>query len=85
MTAPVVTTLTVVKIGVAADPRLVFLQRVSARLVLVEAGEMDLDGAIRELIEPFEELVGPLRSACTRDIIARWERRYPPIRRKPRR
>ena len=46
MTAPVVTTLTVVKIAVAADPRLVFLHRAAARLVLVRAGEMDLDDAV---------------------------------------
>ena len=71
MTAPVVTTLTVVKIAVAADPRLVFLHRAAARLVLVRAGEMDLDAAVADLIPP---------CACARDVVERWERQYPPRR-----
>ena len=71
MTAPVVTTLTVVKIAVAADPRLVFLHRAAARLVLVRAGEMDLDDAVADLL--------PI-CACARDVVERWERQYPPRR-----
>jgi hypothetical protein len=76
------TPLTILNVG---DLGLVFLHRAHARLLMVEAGQMHVTDAITGLIEPFEELVGPLRCACTRDIVARWERRYPPIRRKPRR
>jgi hypothetical protein len=61
------------------DPGLVFLERAAARLVLVEAGEMDIETAIIELIEPFEQLIGPLLCDCSRDIVARWERDYPPV------
>jgi hypothetical protein len=57
------------------DSRLVFLARASARLSLVEAGEMAVEQAIDGLIEPFEELVGPL-CACTNGICERWEREY---------
>jgi hypothetical protein len=65
------------------DSRLVFLARASARLSLVEAGEMAVEQAIDDLIEPFEELVGRL---CARinEICERWEREYPPVRRRQR-
>jgi hypothetical protein len=49
------------------DPRLVFLERASARLFLVEAGEMNLD-------EAFEGLVASLECSCTRELVQRWER-----------
>jgi hypothetical protein len=65
------------------DSRLVFLARASARLSLVEAGEMAAEQAIDGLIEPFEELVGPL-CTCINDICERWEREYPPVRRRRR-
>jgi hypothetical protein len=50
---------------------------------LVEAGEMAVEQAIDDLIEPFEELVGRL---CARinEICERWEREYPPVRRRQR-
>jgi hypothetical protein len=60
----------------SADPRLVFLHRAHARLILVEAGAMDIADAFAELIEP-------LLCGCSRDIVERWERDYP--RHKPRR
>jgi hypothetical protein len=60
-----------VTITVSVDPRLVFLHRAAARLILVEAGEMDLDAAVADLIPP---------CACARDVIDRWERQYPPRR-----
>jgi hypothetical protein len=84
MTAPVITTDTATSIDIIGtiDARLDFLQRASARLALVEAGEMDLETAIAGLIEPFEALVGPLLCGCSRDIIAGWERQYPPIKNK---
>ena len=53
------------------DPRLVFLERASARLFLVEAGEMTLD-------EAFEGLVTSLQCACSRELVERWEQNYPP-------
>jgi hypothetical protein len=64
------------------DPGLVFLQHAAARLMLVEAGEMEIEEALVGLIEPFEELVGPLLCDCSHEIIERWERNYPPIQRK---
>ena len=47
--------------------------------MLVEAGEMDIETAIIELVEPFEQLVGPHLCDCARDIVARWERDYPTV------
>jgi hypothetical protein len=41
----------------AIDPRLAFLARASARLVMVEIGEIDLSEAFDGLIEPFMALV----------------------------
>jgi hypothetical protein len=83
MTAPVNTSSTAsatpVDITESIDPGLAFLHRAHARLLLVEAGEMDIETAIIELVEPFEQLVGPLLCDCSRDIVARWERDYPPI------
>jgi hypothetical protein len=52
---------------------LAFLQFASARLVLVEAGEMGLEQALVELIEPFEDLFG--RSICRRCLEAEDARR----------
>ncbi len=52
------------------DPRLVFLERASARLILVDAGEMELD-------EAFNGLVAHLQCPCSREIVERWERDYP--------
>ena len=75
MTAPVITSATAsalpIEIDNPADPRLSFLDRAAARLVLVRAGEMDLDAAVADLIPP---------CACARDVVDRWERQYPPRR-----
>jgi hypothetical protein len=60
------------------DPRLVFLHRAHARLLLVEAGELDIDDAVADLADAFHRLVP---CACVREIVDRWEREYPP--RKP--
>lgn len=49
------------------DPRLAFLARASARLILVESGEMDL-------AEAFEQLVQSLSCPCTREMVEQWER-----------
>jgi hypothetical protein len=49
------------------DPRLVFLERASARLTLVEAGEMEIEDAFNGLVD---------QCASEREMIARWD--YPP-------
>jgi hypothetical protein len=53
------------------DPRLSFLQRAHARLILVESDVMTID-------EAFDGLVACLQCACEREIIERWERNDPP-------
>jgi hypothetical protein len=45
------------------DPRLVFLERASARLILVEAGVLELEEAIGGLVAAFRSLIS--RSART--------------------
>lgn len=65
--------------AVLPHPGLVFLERAAAQLVLIEA---DIETAIIELVEPFEQLVGPLLGDCSRDIVARWERHYLPVKHK---
>jgi len=59
------------------DPRLAFLARASARLVLVEVGEMDLNEAFDDLIESVCD--------CARWPPAeQWERTHPPRQRRRR-
>jgi hypothetical protein len=53
------------------DYRLAFLECASARLFLVNIGEMDLG-------EAFDGLVYRLRCPCERETIERWERDFPP-------
>ena len=53
--------------------------RDSARLLLVEAGEIDIDDAITDLADAFHWLVP---CACVREIMDRWERDYPPRKRR---
>jgi hypothetical protein len=63
---------------VPADPRPVFLARASARLVLVQSGEMDLGEAFDDLIESVCD--------CARWPLAeQWERTHPPRQRRRRR
>ena len=53
------------------DPRRAFLARASARFILVETGEMDLDEAYYDLIESVCD--------CQRWPLAeQWERTHPP-------
>jgi hypothetical protein len=61
------------------DPGLAFLHRAHARLLLAEAGELDLDDAIAGLADAFHWLVP---CACVREIVDRWERQYPPRKRR---
>jgi hypothetical protein len=53
------------------DPRLAFLACASARLNLVEIGEMELDTAFAELVPAFREITAPC--TCDREMLARWE------------
>jgi hypothetical protein len=72
------------------DRRIAFLARASARLTLVEAGEMDPEEAVVGLIESIdrrwllEHIVGrrALPCACECDVLGRWERMGPPPRRR---
>jgi hypothetical protein len=58
-------------VTVPVDPRLAFLARASARLALVETGEMDLDEAYEDLIILF--------CNCARWPLAEeWELTHPP-------
>jgi hypothetical protein len=60
------------------DPRLCFLERASARLILFEAGLISLD-------EAFSGLVDTLSCSCSLEMVERWERDYPPVRRPKKR
>jgi len=62
---------------VPADLRLVFLARASARLVLVEVGEMDLD-------EAYEDLVASVCDCQRWPLAEQWERTHPPRQRRRR-
>jgi hypothetical protein len=56
------------------DSRLAFLERASARLFLINVGEM-------ELAEAFDGLVCTLQCRCEREMVEGWERDFPPINR----
>jgi hypothetical protein len=60
------------------DPRLVFLARASARLVLVESGEMDLD-------EAFDGLVASVCDCARWPLAEQWEDTHPPLKYRGRR
>jgi len=62
---------------VPVDLRLVFLARASARLVLVEVGEMDLD-------EAYEDLVASVCDCQRWPLAEQWERTHPPRQRRRR-
>jgi len=53
-----------------ADARLTFLHRAHARLMLFEAGEMDL-------AEAYDGLVCDIHCQCDREMVKRWERDFP--------
>jgi hypothetical protein len=61
------------------DPRLVFLLRAGARHMLVEAGEMSIDAAIRSLIHGHEYC--PLCGLKRHLLAEKWERTHPPRKR----
>jgi hypothetical protein len=60
------------------DPRLAFLARASARLILVESGEMDLD-------EAYEDLVASVCDCARWPLAAQWELTHPPLKYRGRR
>jgi hypothetical protein len=60
------------------DPRLVFLARASARLVLVEVGEMDLDEAFDGLIVESPCSICDCRWRWVEDLVERWKHTHPP-------
>ena len=62
---------------VPVDLRLVFLARASARLVLVEVGEMDLD-------EAYEDWVASVCDCQRWPLAEQWERTHPPRQRRRR-
>jgi hypothetical protein len=61
-------------VEVGDDPKLAWLACASARFELVRAGDMDIDTA-------FDGLIVCLSCCCGREMAARWERDYPPVRR----
>jgi hypothetical protein len=66
------------------DPAIIFLEQAAARLTLVEADEMELDEAIIGLIDPFEELFGPIVcSRCRSAETARRQRQQERARSRP--
>jgi hypothetical protein len=60
------------------DPRLVFLARAEARLILVEVGEMDLDEAFDGLIVESPCSICDYRSKWVEQLVERWEHTHPP-------
>jgi hypothetical protein len=67
------------------DPGLVFLQLASTRLLLVEAGEIEIDDAIAGLTDAVEAVYGP-RCSFVDELVEHWERTFVPTkRRRPRR
>ena len=55
------------------DSRLVFLARASARLVLVETGEMEIG-------EAYDDLIKSVCDCARWPLAAQWERTHPPRR-----
>jgi hypothetical protein len=54
------------------DPRLVFLERAAAKLVLIEACVQDLDSAFNDLVPAFREIAVP-PCQCEREILQHIE------------
>jgi hypothetical protein len=56
-----------------ADPRLIFLERATAKLLLIEAGFVDLDTAFADLVPAFRQIAVP-PCQCARKILDSFER-----------
>jgi hypothetical protein len=71
------------------DWRYVFLVRAGARALMVEAGDMDSEQAVVELVESLdrrwliERIVGRrfLKCGCECDVLGRWARMRPTTKR----
>jgi hypothetical protein len=59
----------------SVDPRLVFLERASAKSTLIEACCQDLDSACNDLVPAFREIAVP-PFECEREILVAIERRH---------
>jgi hypothetical protein len=66
------------------DPRLAFLARASARLILVESGEMGLNEAFEGLIAQSPCSICDCRWQWVENLVERWERTHPPRQRRRR-
>jgi hypothetical protein len=64
--------------SVPVDPRLIFLARASARLILVEASEMDLAEAFNGLIVESPCSICDCRWHWVEDLVEHWECTHPP-------
>jgi len=62
------------------DPRLAFLARARARLILVESGAMDLDEAFEGLIAQSPCSICDCRWGWVEDLVEYWECTHPPRR-----
>lgn len=62
-------------IDAGVHPKLAWLACAAARFELVRAGALDLDQA-------FDDLVVCLSCSCSREMVDRWERDYPPVSRR---
>ena len=56
------------------DPRLVFLERASARLALIEAGTINVDDAVAGLMTAIFEIAD---CRCYREILEKFDRYRP--------
>jgi len=64
------------------DPRLAFLARARARLILVESGAIDLDEAFEGLIAQSPCSICDCRWRWVENLVERWEHTHPPLRRR---
>ena len=71
--------------SVAVDPRLVFLARASARLILVEASEMDLAEAFNGLFVESPCSICDCRWRWVENLVERWEGAHPSLKDRGRR
>ena len=62
--------------GRPVDHRLVFLIRAAVKFDLVEAGCVDIDEAITDLIAAFRQIVPPCRCRCEEEILTSFERHH---------
>ena len=59
--------------GIQPDPRLTFLLRAAAKLILVESCHQDLDTAFADLVPAFRAIAVP-PCQCEREMLEAWAR-----------